>query len=230
MSPTLALVGGDEFRPGCEEADRAIIEATGKERPVTLVIPTAAARQAPERAADNGTRWFSTLGADARSLMILDRADATNSSISQRTVMDADIVYFTGGDPLHLLRTLRESRLMNIVNAAYLAGTVIAGSSAGAMVLGSYMRFRGEWHEALGMARGIAVLPHHENADPAAVSEELSDSTPDDIDAVFGIGARCAAVRTSNDPDEWKIFGPDRVIVYRKHSWLALESGRQFQL
>ena len=65
----IALVGGDEFRPGCEEMDRAILDSTGLERPSLLVIPTAAAQEKPEKAASNGVSYFSALGADASPLM-----------------------------------------------------------------------------------------------------------------------------------------------------------------
>ena len=49
MTGRLALVGGDEFRPGCEAMDEAILGATGKANPVVLVAPTAAAFEMPER-------------------------------------------------------------------------------------------------------------------------------------------------------------------------------------
>ena len=61
MVGRLALVGGDEFRPACEDMDRTILEAAGKERPETLIIPTAAAFERPDLAANNGCatsrRW-----------------------------------------------------------------------------------------------------------------------------------------------------------------------------
>ena len=47
MSGAIALVGGDEFRQGCEEMDRAVLEASGVSTPSLLVLPTAAARENP---------------------------------------------------------------------------------------------------------------------------------------------------------------------------------------
>ena len=50
MSGRLALAGGDEFRSGCESMDAAILAATGRPRPVVLIVPTAAAFENPARA------------------------------------------------------------------------------------------------------------------------------------------------------------------------------------
>src|SRR5882762_3120275 len=57
---SLALVGGDEFNPGNEEQDR-ILAATAKPGPA-FVLPTAAARQGPEKAVAHARRWFKQFG------------------------------------------------------------------------------------------------------------------------------------------------------------------------
>ena len=54
MAGVIALVGGDEFRAGCEEMDRALIALTGAHRPSLLVIPTAAASENPSQ---GGLQW-----------------------------------------------------------------------------------------------------------------------------------------------------------------------------
>ena len=173
MAGRLALVGGDEFRRGCESMDEAILRETGKSSPVVLIVPTAAAFENPGLAADNGVRYFSALGADARRLMVLDRSDAESAEFVAE-VETADVVYLTGGSPIHLLETLRESAVLAATLKALERGAVLAGSSAGAMVMGSWMRFR-EWRPALGIARGVASLPHHERSDPNTVSREIRD-------------------------------------------------------
>ena len=221
MPGRLALVGGDEFRPGCEQIDEAILAATGKTSPVVLVIPTAAAFENPGRAAENGVRHFSALGADARPLMVLDRADAADSGLVS-TVEGADVIYLTGGNPSHLLETLVASPLIGAIGDALDRGAVLAGSSAGAMVMGSWMRFR-EWTPALGIAAGIATLPHHERSDPDSVAEQLLTSAPADLEAVFGIDGRCGAL---SGPDGWTALGPGNVTVYRNGVWERVISGQ----
>ena len=81
MVGRIALVGGDEFRPGCEEMDRAILALTGLRCPSVLVVPTAAAKQNPSRAASNGVGYFSALDAEASALMVLGPDDANDQRL-----------------------------------------------------------------------------------------------------------------------------------------------------
>ena len=223
MSGRLALVGGDEFRPGCESMDAAILAATGKSSPVVLIVPTAAAFENPARAADNGVRHFRALGADASPLMVLDHDDAMDAGIAAE-VESADVVYLTGGNPAHLLDTLRDSLLLDAIRDRLENDGILAGSSAGAMVMGSWMRFRGEWTRTLGMAEGIATLPHHERADPDTVAGELQ-SAPEGLTTVFGIDGAAGAF---SGPDGWTALGDSRVTVYQDGGWRRFEEGESF--
>src|SRR5436190_629987 len=56
----LALVGGDEFKPGNEEHDRLLVAQRGAG--AAYAVPTAAARQRPEQAVATAQRWFGGLG------------------------------------------------------------------------------------------------------------------------------------------------------------------------
>ena len=176
MKGLIALVGGDEFRRGCEAMDAVILEATGARRPRVSIVPTAAAAQNPAKAASNGVSYFSALGADASVVMALGPADSADPDL-MAPLEHADVVYLAGGDPAHLLNTLRDSLLLDALHGALARGAVVAGSSAGAMVLGSRMRYRG-WREALGVVDRVTVLPHHERADPVAVAAELAGEAP----------------------------------------------------
>ena len=225
MTGRLALVGGDEFRPGCETMDAAILAAAGSSNPTVLIVPTAAAFENPARAADNGVRHFTSLGADASPLMVLNHDDAMDPAIAAE-IESTDVVYLTGGNPAHLLESIQGSLLLDAIEARLERGGIIAGSSAGAMVMGSRMRFRGEWRRTLGIASGIATLPHHERADPDAVLQELR-SAPGDLTAVFGIDGRAGAL---SDPDGWTALGPGHVSIYQHNAWRRCEEGQSFSL
>ena len=56
------LVGGDEFREGCVSMDTYLLEKLDKPNPRVAIIPTAAANHQPQKAADNGVRYFNDLG------------------------------------------------------------------------------------------------------------------------------------------------------------------------
>ena len=223
MSGRLALVGGDEFRRGCESMDETILRATGKSSPVVLIVPTAAAFENPARAADNGVKHFAALGADARPLMVVNRSDAESTDLASEAEL-ADVVYLTGGSPTHLLETLKESAVLAAILNALERGAVLAGSSAGAMAMGSWMRFR-EWRPALGIAKGVASLPHHERSDPNTASRDLQDGAPDDLSVVLGIDGRSGAI---SSPDGWTVLGAGGVTVYRKNGWERLTHGDVF--
>jgi len=219
MAGAIALVGGDEFRPGCEEMDRALLEATGVPRPVLLVVPTAAAFESPSRAASNGVSYFSDLGFDASALMVLSATDAGDEELLS-PVGTADVIYFTGGNPAHLQETLTGSILLEHVRLALERGALVAGSSAGAMVLGPWMRFRG-WTEALGLAPGVATLPHHERSEPVEVARELRESAPSGL-TVLGIDGKTGCLGRGG---EWRVIGAGGVTAYAQGPWRRFQSG-----
>ena len=221
MAGRIMLAGGEEFRPGCEDVDNALLSSTGTDRPTTLIVPTAAV-SGPEKAASDGVTYFSSLGADAARLMVLEAAQANDDELTGQ-VRGAAVVYFTGGSPDHLLSTLKGSLLLDGLRDALASGAVVGGSSAGAMVMGSMMRRPGsrEWVQGLGLVERVAVLPHHERSDPAVVARELAGAVPRDL-VVLGIDARTGCF---GRPGDWQALGPGKVTVYRDGSWNVFSSG-----
>ena len=224
MQGLFALVGGNEFRSGCEEMDREVLRATGAEQPRVLVVPTAAAHQGPTKAASNGVDYFSSLGARASPLMVLGPGDANDEGMVS-TVDDTDVVYLTGGDPGHLLKTLRGSLLLQRLHDALGRGAILAGSSAGAMVLGSWMGIGG-WAEALGLLDGIAVLPHHEGSEPDQLASRLEVNAPTGT-TVLGIDAKTCCF---GGPGGWEVLGAGGVTVYSQGGWRQYRSGQAVDL
>src|SRR5207247_3889043 len=76
----LALVGGDEFKPGNEEQDRMLVAAARKGP--AYVVPTAAARQGPEQAVEHATGWVRALGLPREALRVLKPADANSEELA----------------------------------------------------------------------------------------------------------------------------------------------------
>ena len=219
MAGSIALVGGDEFGPGCEDMDRAILGSTDRSESELLVIPTAAAGENPARAASNGVAYFSGLGASASPLMVLGPGQANDAQFLA-PVETADIVYLTGGNPAHLLDTLAGSLLLAALGRVLDRGAIVAGSSAGAMVLGSWMKFR-TWQETLGLVSGVVTLPHHEKSDPDSVATELANSAPPDV-TVLGIDGKTCCF---GGADGWKVLGAGNVTEYRSGRWRRYRSG-----
>jgi cyanophycinase len=160
MSGVIALVGGYEFRTNCREMDRAILARLGTSARI-LVAPTAAAFESPRQAAHTGIQHLKRLGARPELLNVLTREDANQEDYAV-LIDKVQGVYFAGGDPIHLLETLRGTKVWAAVVGLYERGGLVAGSSAGAMIMGGQMWAPGEgWREGLGLVPKVAVVPHH---------------------------------------------------------------------
>ena len=92
--------------------DCALLGVTGLAHPKLLVVPTAAAFEDPSKAASNGVSYLSGLGFEASALHVLNGPDANAEGLVS-PVDAADVVYFTGGNPAHLLETLTGSLLLD---------------------------------------------------------------------------------------------------------------------
>ena len=158
----------------------------------------------PSKAANDGVTHFAALGGNAAQLMVLEREHAQDPALIAG-IEGAGVIYFTGGSPDHLLAALADTPLLTAIMAAVDQGTVLAGSSAGAMVMGALMRRPriGQWVQGLGIAPGIAVLPHHEGRDPEQTSRELQGQIPPET-IVLGIDARSGCL---GSPGNWKSGG-----------------------
>jgi cyanophycinase len=156
MSGPLALVGGREWGDGCD-FDADLLAQSGATD--VLVLPTAAAYEHPARSVENATVWFTTLGASVSGLMVLSHRDAEEPA-NIAAVRDARFIYLGGGSPLHLLSVLKQSSLWEAMQQAWRDGAVLAGSAAGAMVLGDPMvdPRGGAFTVGLGLVPQLAVV------------------------------------------------------------------------
>lgn len=208
MPGTLALVGGAEWRDGCE-FDRDLLAAGDASE--VLVIPTAAAYEHPGRLVEAAIRWFAELGASVRGLPVYTRADAMRPE-HVAPVHDARCIYLAGGSPMHLRAVLKESPVWDALVAAWQRGATIAASSAGAMVLCDPMvdPRGGAFTIGLGLVEQLAVIPHHDTW-----SEDKAKRTLRIAPAglpIVGIDERTALIR---HPDgTWSVAGVGQVVVY----------------
>jgi cyanophycinase len=205
VSP-LALVGGNEFRRECDPMDRALLGLMGGAGTPVVIVPTAATNENPYVAGENGIRHFRRLGAAPGKLLI----DETNAQ--QREMAAAleqfQAVYFTGGDPVYLLETMRGSLAWEAALAVHARGGWIAGSSAGAMILGGQMwRFDG-WTPGLSLVPHVAVIPHHTTVAARWDAPRLAATLPEGVTLV-GIDEATALVLP-----EGRVLGVGQVTVY----------------
>jgi len=220
----IALVGGDEFKPGNEQQDRVL--AAAATRGPAFVVPTAAARQGPEEAVAHATSWFATLGLSLESLPVLKRADANSKELAS-IARGGGLFYLVGGDPGLVAQVLNGSRIWAAMFEAWRDGAALAGSSAGAMALCSHTLIRASWPNrfnrrpagALSLVPGTAVLPHFDT-----FGHRWIESAQRELPGVtlLGIDERSAALWQR---DEWRAAGPGAVTVIDGSSTSRFESG-----
>ena len=145
MRGSVALVGAGEFLPEMAAFDRDLLDVSGSSRPRVAIVPTASYPDGEEtfqRWASLGVEHFSAIGAEVEAVLVRDRADADDPAHAQ-AVGEADLIYFSGGKPGFLLEALSDSAVWSAARAANERGAVLAGCSAGAMVLaGSQVNLR----------------------------------------------------------------------------------------
>jgi cyanophycinase len=201
-------VGGAEWRDGCS-FDRTLLDAAGES--TVTILPTAAAYEHPERAVEWAQRYFEGLGGKARGLMVLNRRDAEDEA-NAAAVRESRFLYLSGGSPLHLRSVLKDSPVWHALVAAWNDGAVLAGSSAGAMVLCDPMvdPRGGAFTLGLGLVAQVAVIPHHDTWSPEKAHRTIqlaAAGLP-----VVAIDEQTALLRT---PDgRWRAEGAGSVVVF----------------
>jgi cyanophycinase len=212
MVGTLALVGSGEFLDRMRVVDALLLERVGGAAQARVVIiPTAAAPDGPqvmEHWIALGRAHFAALGANVDAAPIATRADADALPMIAQ-IAAANVVYFSGGKPGFLLAALQGTRAWDAVRAVYDHGGVLAGCSAGAMILGAKLlapRLRLGWPwllaDAFGLVPGTIIIPHYDAA-PARIFALLRAGLPPTL-TMLGIDEDTALI---SDADGWQVVG-----------------------
>src|SRR6266852_2403805 len=134
---TVALVGAGEYLPEIRPVDEKLLERVNGTTRVGVVCTASApdGDGVPERWARMGVEHFAQLGVTAEPIMLLNRSDAENAGVAAQLAV-ANFIYFSGGKPRYLLETLQGTASWQAILEVFAAGGIVAGCSAGAMVLG----------------------------------------------------------------------------------------------
>jgi cyanophycinase len=221
----LLLEGGAEFGGAMRQPDlRAIELAGGLDAPIRI-LPTAAAPDKNHiRAGNNGTSWFQSLGArDVQSLQLINAASADDPQIAD-SLRAAKLIYILGGFTHYLGQTLKGSLAWKAALEAYQNDTVIAGSSAGAMVLCEhyYDPGRGILESGLNLVPNACVLPHH-NTFGKVWADRLKMLLPDAF--LLGIDEYTGMI---TEGEGWRVLGSGSVTVYQEKAVEVHGSGQRF--
>lgn len=208
------LAGGAEFGGRMAEPDlRAMQLAGGPEAPIAILPAAAAPDHNHERAGRNGLRWFRSLGATAPDLVpVIDKDSAADPVLAGR-VRAARLIYLLGGFPQHLCETLRGSPVWEAAQQVYEHGGVIAGSSAGAMVLCEhyYDPYGNKLLPGLSLVPGACLIPHHNRSGGSWVGR-LEALLPEAL--LIGIDEGTGMIDDTRGT--WTVYGAGAVTLHRR--------------
>jgi cyanophycinase len=215
----LLLEGGCEFQGKMEEPDKKALTLAGGKNAKVVIIPTAAAPDNnSKRAGNTALEWFRTLGArNILALPIIDKQSADDPELS------VDL----GGFPGYLDHTLKESRCLDALLRAYEKGAVIAGSSAGAMVLCKWYfdPVDKKIKKGFGIIEDVILIPHHDTFGRSWRSlyfDKISDIRCIGIDEQTGM-------MNQADRHRWTVYGKGGVTLYLKTSTASYKTGQTFR-
>jgi len=213
----LALIGGGEWL-GDDAIDRRLLELGGGH---VLVLPTAAAYENPKAVVATATERYGGLGATVNGCMVLSRGDAESADLADE-VREAKFIYLSGGSPLHLRVTLKDSLVFDALRFAWHHGALVAGSSAGAMALTDPMidPRGGAFTVGLGLVSDVAVMPHYRAERNFQLERTLS--LADSSCAIVALGEATGVILL---PDRtWEVAGPGPVEVFLAGHETGLEA------
>ena len=235
MNGLIALVGSGEYLAVMDNVDRHLLDSLNLNgrKPRVVCLPTAAGREGDasvNRWSSMGIEHFQKLGAEVSALHIIDRASADDVQW-EALLEEADLVYFSGGDPGYLHQTLNGSRAWRAARRAWERGAVYAGCSAGAMILAKRMpSFRLAGTQAgFGLLLAMFIVPHFD-AIPGiwkpivfALQKQLKKG-----EIMIGVDENTALVGRLGG--EWSVMGQGKVHIFAREGHLTFTNGRTLHI
>jgi cyanophycinase len=214
----LALVGSGEYLPEAQLLESELLRfgiSRGKAN-TFIQIPTAAGKEGEDRlnfwrqrGVDQGAR----IGCEVKYLPVITREDAFNEQWIAE-INSAGLIYFSGGDPVHLADVFNGTPMWNSIVKSWREGASLAGCSAGAMAFGGKIIGirRSHISAGLNLLPEIEVIPHYDkflgwlpDRVTAAVLRKDAETT------LLGIDENTALVLT----DKWRKYGTGKVHILR---------------
>jgi len=233
MNGLIALVGSGEYLAVMNDVDRYLLASLNVQTPRVVCLPTAAGQEGDEsvgRWSRMGVEHFQKLGAEVTALPILDKESANDEQYVP-ILESADLIYFSGGNPMHLYETMHGSRAWSAMQKAWSNGAVYAGCSAGAMILSKRIpsfRLAGT-NEGFGIVPAQYIIPHFD-AFPAmikpmvfALKTQLKKG-----ERMLGVDEETALVGQLGG--EWKVLGQSKVHVFTNNESKTYSNGETLRL
>jgi cyanophycinase len=217
MKGLIALLGSGEYLPVMNDVDRHLLASVSMDgrSPRVVCLPTAAGEEGDEsvgRWLRMGKEHFEALGATVHPLPIIGRTSADDPEYAS-ILEGADLIYFSGGNPLYLYETMNGSLAWQAAQKAWARGAVYAGCSAGAMILArrlpNFRRLGASTVDGFGLVQADYVMPHFDHAGPFKFLVNLLRRGMKDGEYMLGIDEDTALVGSNGG--EWRVMGASTV-------------------
>jgi cyanophycinase len=237
MNGLIALLGSGEYLPVMDGVDKYLLTHCGADgrKPRVVCLPTAAGREGEAsvgRWSRMGVEHFTRLGADVRAVPVIDEESANDLEHAE-AVEEADLVYFSGGNPAYLHQTMKDSLVWKSAQKVWERGGVYAGCSAGAMILGREIPdFRAmglRSVSAFGVVPAAFIMPHFD-AMPmfgkplvATIRHRLKAG-----EMMIGVDEDTAIVGKLNQT--WTVMGKSQAHVFTRDESKSYKVGETFEI
>jgi cyanophycinase len=252
---TVIVIGGAEDKV----RDRVILGrfvalAGGRDAKIAVI---ATASSLGMEAGDRYRSVFTELGAaEVMPLNAVTRTQANDENLA-RIIRDSTGIFLTGGNQLRLSSMLGGTRLADAIMARFMAGAVVAGTSAGASAVSSHMIAFGASgatpkHRMAQIAAGLGLLPgvivdqHFQQRNrlgrllsliaqnPSLLGLGVDEDTagivgPDQVMEVIGRGSITVVDGAASETDAWEIRG-HRPLMISGVVLHSLPAGYRFDL
>jgi len=235
MKGLIALVGSGEYLPAMDAVDRYLLDHCGADgrAPRVVCLPTAAGQEGDasvDRWGRMGREHFGALGAQVEIARITNREEASDPRYI--TMLEqANLIYFSGGNPAYLHQTLQGSPAWEAAEKAWARGAVYAGCSAGAMILARELpdlRIGLERGKAFGAIPARYVIPHFDRWQlMRPVMMPFLKRRSRGSDFALGIDEETALVGTVGG--EWQVMGRSKVYVITKEGMKGYAAGERVE-
>ncbi|RDD60441.1 cyanophycinase [Ferruginivarius sediminum] len=214
----IVAIGGAEDKSSDLEVLSRVFSLAPRNNTKVLVIATASGY--PEEVLPAYQAAFGRLGAsEVHALNIRNRKQSADQD-NVEMVKNCGVVFFTGGDQLRLTHVFGGSPVLDAIRERYMAGAVIAGTSAGAVAMSATMIYNGSAADALrkgavsmtrgfGFVEGVIIDSHFLERGRFTRLMEAGTTNPELIGV--GLGEDAGVIFYSGNIIE--AIGPGHVII-----------------
>ena len=171
INMNIALFGSGEFTPQVDDIDKYLIT---KYKPKNIaVLPTAAGQESDvAKWTDMAKTHYAKFNLEVIPVSVLNKDQANDQNFVD-LLAKAEWIFFSGGNPGYLLETIQDTKIWEAVMQRVNDGALLAGSSAGAMIMGRCIltvpSFKAIstgsgtiWRDAFGLV-DYTILPHFDH-------------------------------------------------------------------